>query len=153
MAKVSITEIVWSMALPLLKRPGANWLMWNMSRKAVTGFCALLSTRTGRHHEDCERVSQPLNRILDERDPISHPFYLEVSSPGLERRLKRPGDYERALGKLVEIRLFKAVDGTKRYEGYLESFDGKELSIRLDSGEIKTFPLDQVAKAKTLFKY
>jgi len=57
------------------------------------------------------------------------------------------------LGKLVEIRLFKAVDGTKRFEGQLESFDGKELSIRLDSGETRTFPLDQVAKAKTLFKY
>ena len=154
MAKVSITEIVWSMALPIVEEAGCELVDVEYVKEGGNWILRVIIDKNGGvSHEDCERVSQPLNRILDERDPISHPFYLEVSSPGLERRLKRPGDYERALGKLVEIRLFKAVDGTKRYEGYLESFDGKELSIRLDSGEIKTFPLDQVAKAKTLFKY
>jgi len=154
MAKESITELVWSMALPIVEEAGCELVDVEYVKEGGNWFLRVIIDKDGGvSHDDCERVSQPLNTLLDEKDPISHPFYLEVSSPGLERRLKRPRDFEWAGGKLVEIRLFSAVDGRKRYEGHLESFDGKKLSISLESGEAVTFPLEQVAKAKTLFKY
>lgn len=154
MAKESISDMVWSLALPIVEEAGCELVDVEFVKEGSDWFLRVFIDKEGGiSHEDCERVSQPLNKILDERDPISHPFYFEVSSPGLERPLKRPRDYERALGKLVEIRLFKAVDGTKRYEGHIESFDGKEVSIRLDSQEVRTFSLDQIAKAKTIFKF
>lgn len=154
MAKQSISDMVWSMALPIVEEAGCELVDVEFLKEGSDWFLRVIIDKDeGVSHEDCERVSQPLNKILDERDPISHPFYLEVSSPGLERRLKRPRDYERSLGKLVEIRLFKAIDGVRRYEGHLESFDGKDVSIRLDSDELKIFSLDQIAKAKTIVKF
>jgi len=153
MAKKSISELVWSLALPIVEKAGCELVDVEYVKEGGSWILRIIIDKDGGvSHEDCERVSQPLNDLLDEKDPISHPYYLEVSSPGLERRLKRPRDYERAIGEPVEIRLFSAVDGRKRYEGRLESFDGKEVSVRLDSGEIKTFSLDMIAKAKTIFK-
>lgn len=153
MAKKSISELVWSLALPIVEKAGCELVDVEYVKEGGSWILRIIIDKDGGvSHEDCECVSQPLNDLLDEKDPISHPYYLEVSSPGLERRLKRPRDYERAIGEPVEIRLFSAVDGRKRYEGRLESFDGKEVSVRLDSGEIKTFSLDMIAKAKTIFK-
>lgn len=153
MAKESISELVWSLALPIVEKAGCELVDVEYVKEGGSWILRIIIDKDGGvSHEDCERVSQPLNDLLDEKDPISHPYYLEVSSPGLERRLKRPRDYERAIGEPVEIRLFSAVDGRKRYEGRLESFDGKEVSVRLDSGEIKTFSLDMIVKAKTIFK-
>lgn len=154
MAKQSISEIVWSMALPIVEKAGCELVDVEYVKEGGNWILRVIIDKDGGvSHEDCERVSEPLNDLLDEKDPIPHQFYLEVSSPGLERRLKRPRDYERAIGELVEIRLFSPEDGRKNYKGRLESFDGKEVSIRLDTGEIKTFMLDRIAKAKTVFEF
>ena len=154
MAKESISDIVWSLALPVVQDAGCELVDVEYVKEGNSWFLRVyIDKEGGVIHEDCEKVSQPLNKIIDERDPISHPFYFEVSSPGLERPLKRPRDFEKAVGKSVEIRLFKAVDGLKRYEGLLDSYDGKEATIKLDSGETRIFPLDQIAKGKTIFKF
>lgn len=153
MAKESISDLVWSLALPVVEEAGCELVDVEFVKEGSNWFLRVFIDKEGGvSHEDCERVSQPLNKILDERDPIPHSYYFEVSSPGLERPLKRPRDYERALGKRVEIRLFKATDGAKRYEGYLESFSGNEITIRLDTQEEKIFSLDQISKAKTIVK-
>lgn len=73
--------------------------------------------------EDCEKVSRFLSEKLDEADPIEQNYYLEVSSPGMDRPLIRPEHYERYVGEEVEIKLYKARDGVKHIQGVLESFD------------------------------
>ena len=75
--------------------------------------------------EDCEKVSRFLSEKLDEADPIEQNYYLEVSSPGMDRPLITPEHYARYVGEEVEIRLYKAIDGVKNIQGTLESFDAE----------------------------
>ncbi len=95
--------------------------------------------------DDCELVSRFLSERLDEEDPIEQNYYLEVSSPGLDRQLLTPYHYERYAGKLVEVKLYKAVDGSKLYEGILEGLRDGNVVITIEDKEVM-FPMDQVAK-------
>ena len=85
--------------------------------------------------EDCEKVSRFLSDKLDEADPIEQNYYLEVSSPGMDRPLITPEHYERYVGHEVEIRLYKAVDGVKNITGVLESFDRETGAVVIKSRE------------------
>ena len=68
---------------------------------------------------DCEVVSRELSEILDKKDPIKDNYFLEVSSPGLDRPLKKDKDFERYKGRDVEIKLYKPMNGSKQFEGEL----------------------------------
>lgn len=68
---------------------------------------------------DCQKISVLVSEVLDEKDPIKEHYMLEVSSPGLDRALKKKRDFIREEGKEVELKLYKALDGKKEYEGVL----------------------------------
>ncbi len=85
--------------------------------------------------DDCEIVSRALSDKLDEKDFIDEAYILEVSSPGLSRPLKKDKDFKRSLGLLVEVRLYKAVDKLKVYEGVLTDFDENTITIAVDEEE------------------
>lgn len=99
--------------------------------------------------EDCEKVSRFLSEKLDEADPIEQNYYLEVSSPGLDRPLIRPEHYERYTGHEIEVRLYKAVDGVKNIDGTLESFDPEsgKLAVKDAQGKVYDLALSDIAKA------
>lgn len=69
--------------------------------------------------EDCQKLSRLLSEILDEKDPIEDQYMLEISSPGIDRALKKERDFSREQGKDVELKLYKAVNGQKEFEGKL----------------------------------
>lgn len=95
--------------------------------------------------DDCTNVSHAIDPILDEADPIDCAYYLEVCSPGIDRELSRDMHFESAVGKKIKLRLFKAVDEKKEFEGILQSFDG---GIVLEAdGETLRFERSAVAKA------
>ncbi|HBI04283.1 MAG TPA: ribosome maturation factor RimP [Paenibacillaceae bacterium] len=97
--------------------------------------------------DDCGRVSEQLSKKLDEIDPITNPYFLEVSSPGAERPLKNEKDYTRAIGKHVHITTYEPINDARVFEGELLSFNGNELEVK----EIKTttvIPIDKVASAR-----
>jgi len=79
--------------------------------------------------DDCVEVSRALDLKLDEIDPIEDAYILEVSSPGLDRQLKKDKDLKRSIGKTVEIKLYKAVDGQKEFTGNLVDFNDEEITI------------------------
>ena len=85
--------------------------------------------------EDCEKVSRFLSEKLDESDPIEQNYYLEVSSPGMDRPLITPEHYERYVGHEIEIKLYKAIDGVKNISGVLESFDKETGAVVVNSLE------------------
>lgn len=93
---------------------------------------------------DCEAVSRAFEEVLDEKDPIMDAYILEVSSPGLDRPLKKDKDYERSIGKDVEFKLYKAVDGQKEFVGTLKSYTKTDMVVEID-GSDKTFERNAVA--------
>lgn len=95
--------------------------------------------------DDCELVSRALSEILDEKDYISDAYILEVSSPGLGRQLKKEKDYARSVGEDVEIKLYRAINKQKEYEGCLLSYNEEMITIELEDGEKLDFARADIA--------
>ena len=105
-------------------------------------------------HGDCELVSQQVGTILDVEDVVPGGRYtLEVSSPGVERKLLKPADYLRFQGKKVKITLRDTIDGRRHWEGTLAGFSEGAASIEVQPGKTFRFPLDQIQKANLKFDW
>lgn len=102
--------------------------------------------------EDCTAISRGFNIILDEQDYIEDAYIFEVSSPGLMRPLKKDKDFQRNLGKQVEVRLYKALNKQKEFEGELKSFDTDTITLALENEEI-TFNRTDLALVRLYFEY
>ena len=79
--------------------------------------------------EDCENASRAFDPLLDRENFITDVYTLEVSSPGLGRQIRRPHDFEYALGKSVDVHTYKAVSGKKEFSGILAAYDEKTVTI------------------------
>ena len=100
---------------------------------------------------DCEKVSNEINEILDKADYIKEQYYLEVSSPGIERKLRKDKHLEQNISKNVEIKLFKKDNnGKKEYIGKLKAFNQEEIIIETDK-EI-TIERKNIAQIKTIYE-
>ncbi|NBI27400.1 ribosome maturation factor RimP [Chengkuizengella sp. YPA3-1-1] len=97
--------------------------------------------------DDCGRISEYISQKLDESDPISEAYILEVSSPGAERPLKKTKDFENAVNKNVFITTYESIDGLKEFEGKLISFQNEILEIKLVK-KTHEIPLNKVASAR-----
>ena len=102
---------------------------------------------------ECELVTRTLNPILDEKDPIKDNYYLEVSSPGLDRPLKKDKDFVRYQGRDVEIKLYKPMNGSKLHEGELVGLtEEKNIKVIIDNKEVE-FDKKDVALIRLAIKF
>lgn len=85
--------------------------------------------------DDCEKVSRALSEALDREDFIPEAYIMEVSSPGLGRPLKKPKDYERSIGKDVEVRTYRAINNEKEFVGALKAYDKDTVTIIINEEE------------------
>ena len=97
--------------------------------------------------DDCERVSRAVDPILDEEDPVEQAYFLSVSSLGLDRPLKKDADFDRNIGKRVEIKLFAPKNGKKEFVGELIRYDETNVTVQLDDKE-ETFERKAIALAR-----
>ncbi len=105
-------------------------------------------------HQDCQLISTRLGALLDEEDTIPGEGYtLEVSSPGVDRALKKPRDFERVVGKKVKVALREPIAGQRWLEGMLAAFADDTLEIETAPSERLRIPLDQVQKANLKFEW
>ena len=88
--------------------------------------------------EQCAQVSEKLSEELDRTDPIPQNYFLEVSSPGAERPLKKEEDFQKAVGQYVFIKTYEPIDGMKEFEGYLLSYgpEAAEVEIRIKTRKV-----------------
>ncbi len=98
--------------------------------------------------EDCELVSRYLSERLDEEDLIEENYFLEVSSPGLDRPLLKDSDYVRFAGHQVDVSLYRAVNGKKQISGELIGLKDGIVTVREENGEILSLPMEQISKTK-----
>ena len=96
--------------------------------------------------DDCEAVSRRLSDLMDEKDPIEQSYFLEVSSPGIDRPLKKDKDFQRNMNKLVTANLYAPLAGSKQYTGLLKAYDGKTLTLELTEGEPLVIPMAEISK-------
>lgn len=87
--------------------------------------------------DDCETFSRAIDEPLDEADPISEAYFLEVSSPGLQRELVKPEHFEAFIGEEVIVKLYKAIDKQKEFIGKLVGFENGELTIEYNGEPFK----------------
>jgi ribosome maturation factor RimP len=105
-------------------------------------------------HGDCELVSERLGVLLDEFDVIPGDSYtLEVSSPGVERKLSKARDFERAVGQDIRVALREAINSQKHLEGKLAGFAGDTLEVETTPGTVLKIPLPSVQKANLKFRW
>ena len=98
--------------------------------------------------DDCEKVSRFLSAELDRIDPIEQNYYLEVSSPGMDRTLLKDKDFARFAGEIVDISLYKALNGQKSFQGRLLGIEDGNIVITDENENRTEFPREQVAKTK-----
>jgi len=143
-----IVQTVWDLARPLAQEQGLE--IWDVEyvREAGQWYLRVYIDREGGVGiSDCENLSRVLDPILDAADPIPGSYVFEVSSAGAERELKRPGDFERFLGRKVEVRLYQARSGSKQFVGTLKAYENGNVTISAGNGET-TFEKEAVAQVR-----
>jgi ribosome maturation factor RimP len=147
-----VTEIVEKMVNPILEELQLELVDIEYVKEGPNWFLRVyIDKDSGVDIDECAAVSEKLSEKLDEVDPITDNYFLEVSSPGAERPLKKDKDFEKAIGKNVFIKTYAPIDNEKTFEGILLSFDGIKLIVEI---KIKTrkkkveIPYDKVANAR-----
>ena len=131
-----------SLILPILEKYGFELYDVEYVKEGSTNYLrAYIDKPGGIAVNDCETVSRALSDLLDKEDYIADSYILEVSSPGLDRELKKPKDFQREQGKLVDVSLFAQLDGEKVITGQLKSYDGENVTV-----DERVIPMDKVAK-------
>lgn len=151
--KINIQQVITELATPIVEglnyelvdvefvKEGANWyLRIYIDKPGGIGI------------DDCQAVSEKISDILDKEDPIEQSYYLEVSSPGLERPLKTERDFIKYKGELVELKVFQPIDGKKVFEGELVGLIDNKIVINQDGNTIE-FEKNKVAIVKRAVKF
>ena len=128
MAKV--TDVVAGLAQPFVEQAGCT--LWDVEyvKEAGEWFLRVYIDREGGVCiDDCEAVSRPLSDALDEADPIEGSYTFEVSSAGLDRPLKKPEHFEQSMGRQVDVKFYRPVDGRKERTGVLEGYENGDVTV------------------------
>jgi ribosome maturation factor RimP len=143
-----ITDIVAALAEPIVKKHGCE--LWDVEYLKEAGGWYLriyIDREDGVSLDHCEAISRELDPILDARDPIPDSYTFEVSSAGAERALKRPSDFQKFMGHLVEVKLYRAQEGRKEYVGSLSGYGGDAVEIAI-AGKTYTFNKSDIANVR-----
>jgi ribosome maturation factor RimP len=124
--------------------------LWELEYAARSGGGLLrlyIDSPQGISLEDCERVSRAVSAIMDEKDPITGQYTLEVSSPGLDRVLRTAEHFARFSGERVKVETTTAVNGRKRFAGRLTEVSDGQIALEIEGGLIR-LPIDAIHKAR-----
>jgi ribosome maturation factor RimP len=147
-----VTEVTEQLVLPILESKDLELVDVEFKKEGSNWFLRVYIDKDGGVDiEDCGVVSEELSQLLDQHDPIPQAYFLEVSSPGAERPLKKEKDIQAAIGKAIHITTYEPFEGQKAFEGELLAFDGETLTLEI---KIKTrrkeisIPYNKVANAR-----
>lgn len=102
---------------------------------------------------DCEKVNDGINDILDTADYIKEQYFLEVSSTGIEKMLRKDKHLRAHLGEEIEIKLFKPVEGKKEFTGILEGFDENNITLKIEDNSNIKFARKDISLMKTVYDW
>ena len=142
---MKITEQVASFAQPIVEANGCS--LWDVEyvREGGEWYLRLyIDKEGGVDINDCEAIARAVDPILDEKDPIPESYHFEVCSAGLERPLKRPGDFEKFMGSPILVKLYRPRNGLKEIPGILRGYEEGKVTVEAGKETI-TFEKSEVA--------
>ncbi|MDK2798538.1 MAG: ribosome maturation factor RimP [Clostridiales bacterium] len=147
MAKSKIVDIVEELAQPIAEKNNCEIVDVEFKKEGANWFLRIFIDKDeGITIDDCEAVSKEISDKLDEVDPIEQSYFLEVSSPGINRPLKKDKDFLKFLDHKIEIKLYEAMNGTKLLRGVLESYHDGIITIKLEEGNIVEIAKEKAAQ-------
>ena len=111
-------------------------------------LCVYIDKPGGITHADCELISKQVGTIVDVEELVPGPYVLEVSSPGLDRKLLKPGDYERFLGRKARVRLHQPLEGQQLHIGRLREYRDGAIGLEIGPQQVLRFRFEDVASAR-----
>ena len=140
----TVTELGYSIWDVEYVKEGADWHL------RVT-----IDSPNGIDINDCEKVHRAIDPVLDESDPIEDAYYLDVSSPGLERDIRTPEHYKACVGEKIEVKLFTAHEGMKNFVGKLEAYsdEGETVTVAITAEKKVTVTRKQISKCNVYFDF
>lgn len=153
MAKIRIKELIAELLSEFLEQNGYELYNVEFSKEGKDWFLRVYidqmeDSAGGISTDDCEKVSRYLSARLDELDPIEQNYYLEVSSPGMDRALLKDSDYVKYAGRFVDVTLYQGLNGKKTFYGKLTGIlEGNLVLIDEKENRIE-IPIEKVAKTK-----
>lgn len=148
----TVVETVTTIVTPILEAQNFELVEVEFVKEGKSWFLRVFIDKEGGIDiEECAFVSEQLSDKLDacDPDPIPQAYFLEVSSPGAERPLKKEEDYHRAVGEYIHLSLYQPVEGEKQFEGFLQSCDEEQLVIKI---RIKTREKELTIERKNIAK-
>lgn len=140
MANKKITDTVYDIALPVAQKNGCTIYEVEYQKEGsdyvLRVVLDVLDDNSFVSIDTCEAVSRELSGILDENDPVSGAYILEVTSPGLDRRLKKAEDFVRFCGKTVDVGMYKSLNGSKTLTGTLKGLENDVLMLECDGKDV-----------------
>lgn len=131
----STVNTVWQLAQPIAKSLGLELWDVRFEKEGADWFLRIFIDKDGGVSiDDCVEMSHAVDKPLDEADPIEQSYCLEVSSPGVERDLKRDEHFEKCLGEKIMVKLIRPVDGQREFKGILESYDNGNFELLTEEG-------------------
>ena len=151
--KKNIEATVSEIAEPIVKEIGVELYDVEYVKEGGTWYLRVyIDAEGGVDIEQCEAVSRALDPALDAADPIKDAYYLEVSSVGLDRPLKKEKDFYYFMGEMIEVKLYKAYEGHKEFVGRLVDFTEGSFTIENDKGSI-TFTQKEAALVRPYIEF
>jgi len=150
----SIEERVETLIEPTIEKIGYDLYDVEYAKEGKNYFLRVFIDKPeGIDLEDCERVNDAINDLLDEADYIKEQYFLEVSSPGIERVLRKDKHIEQSMGKEVQVKLFKKDENAKKeYQGILREFKEKTITVETDVEKIE-IERKNIAQIKTIYHW
>ena len=142
---MKVTDLVTSFAQPIVEGFGCK--LWDVEyvREGSERFLRLYIDKDGGVDiDDCEKIHRAVDPVLDEKDPIAESYHFEVCSAGLERALKRPGDFEQFMGSPITVKLYRPRNGLKEIPCVLTGYDNGRVTVTAGKETI-TFEKSEVA--------
>lgn len=145
-------KIVLDMVKPIAENNGCFIYDVEYVKEGGNWFLRIYADREGGITiDECETISREISTELDKKDPISQNYFLEVSSPGIERKLRQEEHFEMYKGSLVDIGLYKALNGSKTLCGELVGLDGDEVIVKAE--EEMRIKLSETASVRIHFEF
>lgn len=154
MAKNHVERITEKLVVPIIEKEKFELVDIEYKKEGANRYLRLyIDKPDGITLDDCQKISEQLSDRLDEEDPIKEHYFLEVSSPGLDRPLKKESDFIRCKGETVEVKLYEALNGNKVIEGELMGLENNVIKLNVDGVGLVELPREKVALTRLAIKF